>query len=287
MNGWMAGTTKGTMKFLIRNILQVERTSFAGLRMALAPVAMFCAVAAVAQSPVLTAGESSSVAMASVELPNDPSARMVEAADPAPQLAPQSATMAGPVAPKYTKYVSWGYKAQPITARDKVIIGVRDLYSPFSFLGEITSAGYSHLVNGQPNYGTDSGAFGERVGAAVLRDSSEGVFTDMIFAPMLHEDPRYFAEGPRYNIFHRALYAVTRPLITQTDSGKQSVNGAMLLGYAAASAVSYSYYPKINQNFHDTAATYGGALEGAAIGFLVSEFEDDIFIALHLEKKRQ
>ena len=263
--------------------------------MALAAVAMFGAVTALAQSPVnavVAVGESSSVTIASVELPNDPSvgmieARELEAGDPAPQLAPQHAATAGPVAPKYTKYVSWGYTAQPITNRDKVVIGARDLYSPFSFLGELASAGYSHLVNGQPNYGTDKGAFGERLGAAVIRDSSEGVFTDMIFAPMLHEDPRYFAEGPRYNILHRALYAVTRPLITRTDSGKSSVNGAMLIGYAAASAVSYSYYPQINKNFQDTAATYGGGLEGAAIGFLVSEFEDDIFMALHLEKKRQ
>jgi len=283
------------MKFLRGKTLQVQGMSSAGLRMALAAVAMFGAVTALAQSPVnavIAVGESSSVTIASVELPNDPSvgmieARELEAGDPAPQLAPQHAATAGPVAPKYTKYVSWGYTAQPITNRDKVVIGARDLYSPFSFLGELASAGYSHLVNGQPNYGTDKGAFGERLGAAVIRDSSEGVFTDMIFAPMLHEDPRYFAEGPRYNILHRALYAVTRPLITRTDSGKSSVNGAMLIGYAAASAVSYSYYPQINKNFHDTAATYGGGLEGAAIGFLVSEFEDDIFMALHLEKKRQ
>jgi hypothetical protein len=258
------------MKFSTRNTLQVQRTSIAGLCAALVPTAMFCAAAAIAQRPVNAGAgslvelafmpapvdvvvESSSSATATAELPEDPSVAMVEAGDPAPaQMTPQGATKAGPVAPKYTKYISWGYTAQPITTKDKVIIGARDLYSPFSFLGELASAGYAHVTNGEPNYGTDKGAFGERLGAAVLRDSSEGVFTDMVFAPLLHEDPRYFAEGPTYNVFHRALYAVTRPLITRTDSGKSSVNGAMLIGYAVASAASYSYYPKINQNFHDT-----------------------------------
>ena len=77
----------------------------------------------------------------------------------------------------------------------------------------------------------------------------------------------------------------TRPLITRTDSGGSTVNVALLAGYAGASAISYTYYPQINKNVHDTAATYGSTLEGAAIGFLASEFSAEIFQALHLAKK--
>jgi hypothetical protein len=254
--------------------------------------------AASAQSPVriaaapqpmaaVAATESSSLAAEPDALPDDPSIRLAQppAAEPLPQLAPQTAATAGPIAPKYTKYLSAGYRGQPLTAHDKVIVGLRDLYSPFTLLGDLASAGYSDLVDGQPNYGTDREALGKRVGATFLRDANEGIFTDMIFAPLLHEDPRFYAEGPKYNIFHRTLYAITRPIITRSDSGKSTVNGAMLIGYAGASAISYAYYPKINQNFRDTAATYGGSLEGAAIGFFVSEFTDDVLQALHLEKK--
>jgi hypothetical protein len=260
---------------------------------------MFCAAAASAQVPVRLAvepqpivavapSESTSLTAPSAALPDDPSALLAQphaAAEPLPQVAPQNAKTAGPVAPKYTKYLSAGFSGQPLTAHDKVIIGLRDLYSPFTILGDLASAGYSDLADGQPNYGTDREALGKRVGATFLRDSNEGIFTDMIFAPLLHEDPRFYAEGPKYNIFHRTLYAITRPIITRTDSGKNTINGAMLIGYAGASAISYAYYPKINQNFKDTAATYGESLGGSAIGFLVSEFFDDVFQALHLEKK--
>ena len=41
----------------------------------------------------------------------------------------------------------------------------------------------------------DSGAFGERLGAAGIRDTTQGVFTDSVFAPLLHEDPRYYMAG--------------------------------------------------------------------------------------------
>jgi uncharacterized membrane protein YfcA len=104
-------------------------------------------------------------------------------------------------------------------------------------------------------------------------------------APVLHEDPRYYVEGPRHNIVHRTLYAITRPIITRTDGGHSTLNGAVLVGYAAGSALSYTYYPEINKNFKDTAATFGGSLAGAAIGDFVSEFIDDTLQALHLEKK--
>lgn len=227
---------------------------------------------------------------ATADLPDDPSAALVssssEAGGMAGQMTPQTASKAGPVAPKYTKYISAGFTAQPLTSHDKVILGARDLVSPFTIVGDIFSAGYAHVTNGEPNYGVDKGAFGERLGATAIRDASEGVFTDMVFSPLFHEDPRYYVEGPQYNLVHRTLYAVTRPLITRSDSGKETVNAALLVGYASASALSYTYYPKINQNFKDTASTFGGSLAGAAIGFFVSEFSDDVLQALHLEKKR-
>jgi hypothetical protein len=197
---------------------------------------------------------------------------------------PNQHPAAAHVAPRSLKYIPAGWTAQPLTAHDKVVLGLKDSYSPFSFLGIIFSAGYSHLVNGQPNYGTDKGAFGERLGATAIRDTSEGIFTDAIFAPMLHEDPRYYVEGSQYNFFHRVLYAATRPIITRTDSGRESLNGALLLGYASASALSYTYYPSINQNFKDTVATFGGGLGGAAIGDIVSEFSDEVLVKLHLKK---
>jgi hypothetical protein len=224
----------------------------------------------------------------SAELPEAPIAQPAIANFPSGQTngTPAAATTAGPVATIYTKYIPAGWHAQHLTAQDKVVLGLRDTYSPLNFTAMIVSAGYEQVLNGEPNYGVDRGAFGERLGAAAIRETTQGVFTDSVFSPLLHEDPRYYVEGSQYSFIHRVLYAGTRPLITRTDNGHSSVNGALLLGYAASSALTYSYYPAINQNFHDTASTFGGAIGGAALGFLINEFSSDIWTTLHLQKKR-
>ena len=236
--------------------------------------------------------DSSSTASSSspTTLPDAPSATLLTAYAPAGAYLPQGPNAGHhstpvPVAPIYTKYIPAGWTAQKITAHDKVIIGARDLYSPLTLLGDLASAGYSDLVNGQPNYGTNGKAIGQRIGATVLRDTTEGVFSDMVFSPLFHEDPRYYVQGSSHNFFERIIYAGTRPIITRTDSGRNTINAAILVGYAGASATTYAYYPQINRNFNDTAATFGGALGGAAIGDVVSEFADGFLQALHLEKR--
>ena len=79
------------------------------------------------------------------------------------------------------------------------------------------------------------------------------------------------------------MYAVTRVLVGRTDGGHASVNAPLLLGYAATSAMTPLYYPQLNRNFKDVATGYGGSLGGAAVGFLFSEFSDDLLVSLHLK----
>jgi hypothetical protein len=242
---------------------------------------LVAAVTAPAQpliAPTSTASDSSSVS----PLPDAPSALALRAFVTA---ADGSAANGGKPAPKYEKYISPDETAQPITAGDKVVIGLRDLYSPEDLLAWVASAGYEQATNGSPNYGTNSTAFGKRFAAAAARETTQGLFTDVVFSPLLHTDPRYYVEGSQSNFFRRAFYAATRVLITKTDSGKTTVNAALLLGYGASTALSTAYYPQINRNAKDGLSEYGGSLGGAAIGFLVDEFVDDALRAVHLKKK--
>lgn len=226
--------------------------------------------------PVSSSAASAPVFIAEASLPEAPS----------PQFKPLKPTGTGangrPIAPPGTKYIPAGWDAQPLSVHEKLVFGARDLVSFEDIAAMLLSAGYEHVLNIEPNYGTDSGAFGQRLGAAALRETTQGVFTDMVFAPLLHEDSRYYEEGPSYNFVHRTLYAATRPLITRTDHGRRTINGALLLGYAASAALTPAYYPSSNRNFHDVASTYGGSIGGAALGFFVSEFSGDVLRALHL-----
>ncbi len=206
---------------------------------------------------------------------------MSDASGPSSASLPEEPTRPG-VAPIHTKYILPDMRAQPIGVRDKVMIGLEDSYSVMNFGGMFAAAGYAQLRNGEPNYGTDKGAFGERLGAAAIRDTTQGMFTDAIFAPLLREDPRYYVEGPQYGTIHRVLYAITRPLITRTDSGHKTLNGALLLGYASSSLLNDAYYPASNRNVRDTASSFGSSIGGSALGFLVSEFGASLWHQVHV-----
>jgi hypothetical protein len=244
---------------------------------------MLLASTASAEEFFKPAESSAAVSSSADELPDAPSA--IASRESALETSHGPAARAH-IAPALMKRIPDGWTAQPITSHQKFLLGLRELASPIGIAGMVGAAGFSHITNGQPNYGTDSGAFEQRLGAVLLRDTTEAVFSDAVFAPIMHEDPRYYVQGPQHNLFYRVAYAVSRPIITRTDSGNSTVNGSLLVGYAASSVLTNAYYPQSNRNFHDTAATFGGSIGGAAVGFFISEFRDEVLHAIHLEKKQ-
>ena len=142
------------------------------------------------------------------------------------------------------------------------------------------------MTNGSPNYGTDRGAFGERLGAAAVRDTSETLVSECVLAPLFREDPRYYRMGPGHNFFVRLVYAGTRPILTRTDGGRLTPNFAELGGDAAGSALANAYYPQVNRGATQTLETLGGSVGGTAVGDLVSEFLGDVLGLFHLGRNK-
>jgi hypothetical protein len=220
-----------------------------------------------------------------MELPDAPSAVIAGASSSEAQDRTVVPYEHAEVAPRFEMYIRPGWVAQKLSSKEKMELGLRDLYRPGSILAIFASAGYSQLLNGTPNYGTDGGAFGQRLGATAIRDSTGGIFTAAVFAPLFHEDPRYYIEGPKHGVIHRTLYAITRPLVTRTDQGGYTINGAVLAGNAAASLLTAAYYPEMNRNVHDVASIYGTSVGGSALGFFVDEFIGGFLQTLHLERR--
>ena len=175
--------------------------------------------------------------------------------------------------------------ADPMTVHDKVAAGLKSSVS--SATGSLATAGWEQLTNGRPNYGTDSGAFGQRLGAAAIRSTSNSLFSNSVFAPIFHEDTRYYVMGSGHPFLKRVVYAGTRVLITRTDSGHSTPNFALLAGNAASSTLTVTYYPAKNTTFSGVAETFGGSLGGSVLGFVVDEFIVDALVDLHLKKKGQ
>lgn len=221
------------------------------------------------------AGSNSLEAVDSSSTSADPSSDAAPTAQAAPQMA---------MASRWSKLILPGQQAPALTSRDKFWLGAKDSVSLYSMTGWFFSAGFSQVLNKTPNYGTDKGAFGQRLGAASIRNISEDIFSTSVMAPVLREDPRYYRMGPGHSITRRTVYAVTRVFITKTDSGRETPNLALFTGNLAAAALTNTYYPSRNRGASQTMLTFGASLGGSVIGFGVNEFLDDALELVHLKK---
>jgi hypothetical protein len=189
------------------------------------------------------------------------------------------------MASRWDTVIAPGQQAPALTGKDKFLMGARDSVAPTSMMGWFFSAGWSHLLDNSPNYGTDKGAFGQRLGAAAIRNISEDVLSTSVMAPAFHEDPRYYRMGRRgHSITQRAIYAATRVFITRSDSGRQTANLALITGNLEAAALTNAYYPARNRTAGRTMLTFGTSLAGSVLGFGVSEFLDDALVLAHIKK---
>jgi len=186
-----------------------------------------------------------------------------------------------PQASPTQKHIAPGQVAPILTANDKILLGARGAFSPSSVASWFIVAGYEHVTNGSPNYGTDRGAFGRRLGDAVIRDTSEDILSDSVMSSLFREDPRYYRLGPSHNFFARLVYAGTRPLITRSDSGHASLNLALLSGTLGGSALTNLYYPQANRGAVQTLETFDGSIAASALGDIVSEFYGDLMQRIH------
>ena len=224
------------------------------------------------------------------DIPTSPGSLLSTSNSSSPPESDPSDPGTGPVfkhSPHLHMTVFPGEIADPMTVSEKVRAGLKNSVSLFSMTGWIASAGYEQMTNGSPNFGTDAGAFGERLGFGAIHGISNGVFSNSLFAPIFHEDPRYYVMGPGHPFLKRLVYAGTRVLITRTDSGHSTPNFALFAGNAASSALTVTYYPAKNATFSGVAETFGGSLGGSVLGFVVDEFLADALKELHLKRKGQ
>lgn len=222
-------------------------------------------------------------------LPDAPSATVSSSApegvfDGQAGVAPAPKNPNSTVASKYSGIILPGQTSQPLTAGNKFVYGFVDAFSPFALVGITASAGYSHLVDSAPHYGTNAEAFGKREGVAALRSTVQALATDSLFSPIFRDDPRYYVLGRQHKFLNRVVYAGTRVLVTRTDSGHNTPNAPLLLGYGAAAGLNNVYYPDRDTGAKSTLISYAGSLGGAAIGMEVNEFLDDALRLVHIRK---
>ena len=139
-------------------------------------------------------------------------------------------------------YSSYNWNAPPMFAKQKFQLSIRSILDPVSFLTVAGVAGAEQYHNTFPEYGGGLEGYGKRYGAAFANHVSSTLLGKAVYPSIFHQDPRYFYKG-KGGIKSRALYAISRAVITRGDDGQWKLNYSRILGHFSAAAISNLYYP--------------------------------------------
>lgn len=156
---------------------------------------------------------------------------------------------------------------------------VSETASPVLLIAAGADAITSQLTRSAPLYGKHffrKDAFLKRFGATLGDDISENFFADFVLASAFHEDTRYVPRGPSHKLWHRVEYAISRAVITRTDSGDATFNWANVLGCAMAAGLSNAYYPPVSRTQSVTVVNWGTNIAGAGLSNLLPELGPDV-----------
>lgn len=172
----------------------------------------------------------------------------------------------------------------PLTVREKFGTTARTAFDPVEFFWYGALSGLSQAENSEPGFGQGALGYGKRYGAYFADGTIENFMTAAILPSLLHQDPRYFQMG-QGSFWRRAGYAMSRIVVTRTDGGHRTFNFSEVLGSAMSAGIStYSYHPKGDRNFPNTASVWGTQVGYDTLTLVVREFWPDIRRHLHHAK---
>jgi len=175
-------------------------------------------------------------------------------------------------------------KIPPLTAGQKFKVVARSSFDYIEYPWYAILAGISQAENSEAGYGQGTEGYAKRYAATFADGTIENFMVGAVLPSALHQDPRYYEMG-KGGFWHRTSYAVSRLLITRSDSGHAEFNFSEIVGSAIAASIStFSYHPRGERNIGNTATVWGSEIGYDGITIELKEFWPDIH--RHFSKKR-
>lgn len=194
-----------------------------------------------------------------------PCARAQDAVTPDP-VTPDPATQTTAALPPPSVSEKWG-------------LFVHETANPLTLVAGGLDATVSQMTRSAPLYGKHfwrRDAFLKRFGATLGDETSLNFFSDFLLASAFHEDTRYVRKGPSHRMWPRIGYAISRAVVTRTDSGAATFNWSNVIGSAMTAGLSNAYYPRGSRTAVVGAMNWGTNIAGGGLTKLVPEFGSDL-----------
>jgi|SRR5579883_3232538 len=171
----------------------------------------------------------------------------------------------------------------PLTRSQKFKLQFRSSFDPVQFPYYAFLAGIDQAENEEAGYGQGGMGYAKRYGSNFVDGTAENLFVNAVFPSLFRQDPRYFQKG-KGRFLHRAGYAMSRIIVTRTDSGQAMLNLSEIAGAGAAAGLSNIYHPASDRTVSNTAITWGSLMGWDMVGDVLKEFWPDIRHKIHRNK---
>lgn len=205
--------------------------------------------------------------------------------------------------PNFLTLENGGHVA-PLTAKQKFKVVARGTFDKIEFPWYGVLSGISQAENSEPGYGQGWEGYAKRYGSAFADGSIENFMVGAVLPSLLHQDPRFFQTSDG-GFAHRAAYAVSRIVVTRTDSGRSQFNYSEIFGSALSAAISTNtYHPRSfittrydpttgmltyihnasDRTLPNTLSVWGTQVAYDTITIVIKEFWPDVRRAMHKQK---
>jgi hypothetical protein len=152
--------------------------------------------------------------------------------------------------PNY-RAVSADTQLPPLSLKDKFWLATQDSFDYSSFISAGMLAGVSQANRSYREFGQGAKGYGRYFWHAVADQAVGNYLTEAIVPAVAREDPRYYTLG-HGGFLKPTAYAVSRLLVTRTDSGHRTINLSEIVGNGAGAGISDLYYPSRERTWTKT-----------------------------------
>jgi hypothetical protein len=171
--------------------------------------------------------------------------------------------------------VSVDVKLPPETIKEKFMDATQDSFDYSSIFFPAVIAAYNMKVRAMPEFHQGAAGYARYFWHSAVDQTSENYMVEFIFPTFTHEDARYYTLG-HGGFFKRTGYALSRAVVTRSNSGSAVFNSSEIFGAGAAAGISNLYYPSASRSIGNTASEWVEDIGIDAGCFWFREFWPDI-----------
>jgi hypothetical protein len=166
-------------------------------------------------------------------------------------------------------------KLPPETVKEKFMDATEDSFDYSSIFIPAVLAAYSMQERSVPQFREGAAGYTCYFWHSAVDQTSENYMVEFIFPTVTREDARYYTLG-HGGFLKRTGYALSRAVVTRSNSGSAVFNVSEVFGSGTAAGLSNLYYPSASRSLGNTTTQWALDVAIDAGSFWFREFWPDI-----------